>query len=74
MEQQEKQDLLSCFINMWAIVKKQDSRVCGIITPEIKEEDFKKFENDKDILLVPMNPDNSPSWIGALYKDGKFYE
>ena len=59
---------------MWAIVKKQDSRVYGIITPEIKEEDFKKFENDQDILLVPMNLDNSPSWIGALYKNGKFYE
>jgi hypothetical protein len=59
---------------MWAIVKKQDSRVYGIITPEIKEEDFKKFENNQNILLVPMNPDNSPSWIGALYKNGKFYE
>ena len=59
-------------INMWAILDKDNETVIGVFPPDTPEEIRLKEYDEK--MLIKMNLENSPAWIGAKYVNGKFVE
>ena len=57
---------------MWAILDKDNETVIGVFPPDTPEEIRLKEYDEK--MLIKMNLEDSPAWIGAKYVNGKFVE
>jgi len=57
---------------MWAILDRDNETVIGVFPPDVSEENRLKEADGR--ILIAMNLENSPAWIGAKYKNEKFQE
>lgn len=59
--------------NMFAVIRKADSMVVGVIPPDITHEDGQK-DVGEDYFLVQMTLENSPTQTGQFWDGNKFTE
>lgn len=55
---------------MWTLLDYDNKTVVGWFPPETPIDVVEEQANGRMTIL--MTVDNSPAWLGAIYKDGKF--
>jgi hypothetical protein len=56
---------------MWAILDYDNKTVKGVIHPNAPIEEMSEFIDGRTLIL--MTTENSPGYVGGIYKNGKFY-